>query len=72
MEDAEEYMEESGESENGSMSGRRGRSPSTGRYMSRADGRSQLSYADGYSRGYSEAMRQSGSWPPVMYEAHRY
>lgn len=40
------------------MSGRRGRSPSTGRYVSRDGG-----YADGYSEGYSEGMRQSGHWP---------
>lgn len=37
------------------MSGYRGRSPSTGRYVSRDGGNS---YADGYSRGYSEAMMQ--------------
>lgn len=39
----------------GGMSGRRGRSPMTGRYVSRDGG---SSYADGYSRGYSEAMMQ--------------
>lgn len=39
----------------GGMSGRRGRSPMTGRYVSRDGGNS---YADGYSRGYSEAMAQ--------------
>ena len=43
------------EAEEGGMSGRRGRSPVTGRYVSRDGGNS---YADGYSRGYSEAMMQ--------------
>jgi hypothetical protein len=41
------------------MSGRRGRSPSTGRYISMDGGNS---YADGYSRGYSEAMSQMGRY----------
>ena len=50
MKEAEEY-------EMDGMSGRRGRSPSTGRYMSRDGGQS---YADGYSRGYAEAMRDRG------------
>lgn len=45
MVDAEEY-------ENGGMSGARGRSPMTGRYVSR-DG-----YDQGYSHGYSQAMNQ--------------
>ena len=44
------------------MSGRRGRAMN-GRYVSR-DG---VSYADGYSRGYSEAMNQSGHWPMPPY-----
>ena len=63
MMEAEEY--EGGYSgEDGGMSGRRGRSPSTGRYVSRDGG---MSYADGYSHGYSEAMRQqSGHWPGEM------
>ena len=63
MKEAEEY--EGGYSgEDGGMSGRRGRSPSTGRYVSRDGG---MSYADGYSHGYSEAMRQqSGHWPGEM------
>lgn len=53
------------------MSGRRGRSPMTGRYVSRDGGNS---YADGYSQGYSEGMRQmSGHWPPMPYpERYRY
>lgn len=59
------------------MSGRRGRSSVTGRYVSRDGGNS---YADGYSEGYSEGMRQSyngrgmsGHWPPMPYpERYRY
>lgn len=56
------------------MSGRRGRSSVTGRYVSREGGNS---YADGYSQGYSEGMRQggmSGHWPPMMppYHDERY
>ena len=60
----EQIEEEMGYSDEGfsgdgiGMSGRRGRSPSTGRYISR-DGGNQ-SYADGYSAGYSEAMRMNG------------
>ena len=65
MVDAEEY-------ENGGLSETRGRSPMTGRYVSR-DG-----YDQGYSHGYSQAMNQmmnsgaggnneangnSGHWP---------
>ena len=50
-----EAMKEAEEYEEGGFSGRRGRSPSTGRYVSRDSGRS---YADGYSQGYSEAMDQ--------------
>lgn len=57
MKEAEEYGEEgfSGYSGEGGNSGRRGRSPVTGRYVSRDGG---ASFADGYSRGYSEAMSQ--------------
>ena len=51
MMEAEQYEY----SNEGGMSGRRGRSPMTGRYVSRDGGNS---YADGYSRGYSEAMMQ--------------
>ena len=47
MEHPEEYYE--------GNSGMRGRSPSTGRYVSREGGQS---YTDGYSRGYTEAMNQ--------------
>ena len=48
--------------EGNDMSGRRGRAMN-GQYTSREG----ASYADGYSRGYSEAMNQSGHWghPPV-------
>ena len=57
----EQIEEEMGESWDEGMSGRRGRSPSTGRYVSRDGGNS---YAEGYSRGYSEAMsQQSGHYP---------
>ena len=42
-----------------SMSGRRGRAMN-GRYVSRDGGNS---YSEGFSRGYSEAMRQSGHYP---------
>ena len=46
----------------GGMSGRRGMN---GRYISRDGG---SSYAEGYSRGYSEAMgQQSGHWPMGPY-----
>ena len=41
------------------MSGRRGRAMN-GRYVSRDGGNS---YSEGFSRGYSEAMRQSGHYP---------
>ena len=69
MLEAEEY----GDEESG-MSGRRGRSMTTGRYISRESGEN-TSYADGYTRGYSEAMNQmnhggtSGHYPmePVYY-----
>lgn len=54
---------EEGYSEDSGMSGRRGRAMN-GRYVSRDGG----SYADGYSRGYSEAMnQQSGHWPMPPY-----
>lgn len=46
---------EEGYSEENGMSGRRGRGMN-GRYVSREGGNS---YAEGYSRGYSEAMRMS-------------
>lgn len=60
MEEAEEY-----EGTMGGNSGRRGRSPNTGRYVSREMGASQrMSYADGYSEGYSEAMSQMNGYPP--------
>lgn len=52
MENPEEYEGFSGE---GDMSGRRGRSSVTGRFVSRDGGQS---YAEGYSQGYSEAMNQ--------------
>lgn len=75
MMEAEEYADDR---EQG-MSGRRGRNPANGRYVS-MDGGS--SYADGYSQGYSEGMRQamehdnrgmSGHWPPMPYpERYRY
>lgn len=50
-----EAMMQAEESEAEGMSGRRGRSSVTGRYVSRDGGQS---YADGYSQGYSEAMTQ--------------
>ena len=50
MVDAESY-------DNG-MSGMRGRSPSTGRYVSR-----EGSYEEGYSKGYSEAMNHMPTNP---------
>ena len=54
----------------GGSSGMRGRSPMTGRYVSREENNS---YTEGYSRGYSEAMNQnhggnSGHYPhPPQY-----
>ena len=62
MEDAEPDNEEGWSSEGGN-SGRRGRSRTTGRYMSRDAGPEMdaQSYADGYSQGYSEAMNQMGN-----------
>lgn len=63
MKEAEEY-------EGQGMSGYRGRSATTGRYVSRDSGESQ-SYAEGYSQGYSEAMNQmnggSGHYPMMGY-----
>lgn len=60
----EQIEEEMGDGEwSEGMSGRRGRA-ANGRYISRDGGNS---YADGYSRGYSEAMMQSGHWPPDRY-----
>lgn len=53
MLESEEYEQQDGYS---GYSGRRGRSQTTGRYVSRDSG---SSYADGYVRGYSEAMGQS-------------
>jgi hypothetical protein len=50
MADSEEYE--------GGISGYRGRSPMTGRYISRE---SNNSYTDGYSQGYSEAMNMMHS-----------
>lgn len=50
MKEAEEYE---------GYSGRRGRG-ADGRYVSREGAQS---YADGYSQGYSEAMRMSGHYP---------
>ena len=47
----------------GDMSGRRGRA-ANGRYISMEGG---SSYADGYSHGYSEGMRQSGHYPMPPY-----
>ena len=54
---AEAMMEAEQESypDEGGMSGRRGRSTVTGRYVSRDGGQS---YAEGYSQGYNEAMNQ--------------
>lgn len=51
MRDAEEEWNEDG------MSGRRSRA-ANGRYISRDSG-----YSDGWARGYSEAMRQTGHYP---------
>lgn len=61
MKEAEEF-----EYAEDGMSGRRGRAMN-GRYVSRDGG---SSYAEGYSRGYSEAMsQQSGHWmmPPERF-----
>ena len=64
-------MEHPEEFEGGS-SGMRGRSPMTGRYVSREQG----NYEDGYSKGYSEAMNQmnqgnSGHYPMPYYPEPR-
>jgi len=63
MLEAAEY--EDGMSRDTGNSGYRGRSPMTGRYVSREENNS---YTEGYSRGYSEAMNQnnggnSGHYP---------
>ena len=55
MEHPEEYEEYYNE---GSLSGRRGRSSVTRRFVSRDGGQS---YAEGYSQGYNEAMTQNNS-----------
>lgn len=83
MKESEEYGEEgfsgAGYSGEGGNSGRRGRG-ANGRYVSRDGG---SSFADGYSRGYSEAMSQmsmaegggnSGHYPmmPPYYPNRRY
>lgn len=67
-----EAMKEAEGYEMDGMSGRRGRSMTTGRYISRDGGNS---YSDGYANGYSEAMRQmeggnSGHYPPNIYGPH--
>lgn len=72
MTDAEEYSE--------GMSGARGRSAMTGRYVSREGGNS--GYSEGYSQGYSQAMSQmmnsgynnggnSGHYVPPYYPEQR-
>ena len=66
-------MVEADEPEAEGFSGRRGRSPVTGRYVSRDGG---SSYADGYSQGYSEAMSQmqngnSGHYPMPPWNPNR-
>lgn len=75
MMEAEEYEEEGG------MSGRRGRA-ANGRYVSRDMGRhdDNMSYAEGYNQGYSEAMNRmqnqngtSGHYPMMpMYDGRRW
>lgn len=75
IEQIEMEMDPYGEGEMENMSGRRGRSPVTGRYVSRDGG---TSYSEGYSQGYSEAMSQmnggnSGHYPmPPYYPSGRY
>ncbi len=52
-------------------SGRRGRNPVNGQYMSRTED----AYAEGYAKGFSEAMNQntSGHYPPMpTYPIGRY
>ena len=66
-------MVEADEPEEEGFSGRRGRSPVTGRYVSRDGG---SSYTDGYSQGYSEAMAQmqngnSGHYPMPPWNPNR-
>lgn len=66
MEETEDYGEEGGVSGTRmTYSGRRGRG-ADGRYVSRDAGES---YADGYDRGYSEAMNRgaSGHYPMPYY-----
>lgn len=65
MKEAEDYEHEQPEE---GFSGRRGRSPMTGRYISRDGGRS---YAEGYSQGYSAAMSQMSGHYPYPYELPR-
>lgn len=63
---AYEAMKVEDEDEEEEVSGRRGRSPRTGRYVSRDS--SAASYAEGYSQGYSAAMSQHGGpYPPEVY-----
>ena len=64
---AMEHPEEYHEGSSGNMSGARGRSPMTGRYVSRDSG-----YADGYSKGYSEAMNQMNQINPYYPEQRRW
>lgn len=49
------------------LSGARGRSSVTGRYVSRDSGNS---FSDGYSRGYSEAMSQMQNGNSGRYPSH--
>lgn len=84
MEESESENEEGWSSEGGGggNSGRRGRSRTTGRYVSRDNwsGMDAQSYADGYSQGYSEAMSQmsnaaggnSGHYPFAPYPPRRF
>lgn len=65
-------MEAETYSENENVSGRRGRNPVNGQYMSMDRGNSNTSYADGYSRGYSEAMAQNQSGYSYMYPPRPY
>lgn len=72
MEEAEEYENQGYSGDDGmGKSGRRGRSPATGRYVSRDMG-PQQSYAQGYSEGYSEAMNRSGHYPMMGPYPERY
>lgn len=58
-----EAMMEAKDYEMDGMSGRRGHNPVNSQYISRTQ-----DYADGYAKGYSEAMNQnaSGHYPPTM------